>query len=150
MSATTKNKYKATFILDLRESEDDSVKVMADLNETLKSIGGEPSDSEDLGMLDFARAADRRVRARAHRRDHAHHIARRCGGGRTAQTSCSSYRAPRPCVRVASTKETGGTRASSSARRRASTASRCRIIASTCRAAPLRSTSRRHHPSALE
>ena len=60
MSTTTKNKYKATFILDLRESEDDSAKVMADLNEILKSIGGEPSDSEDLGMLDFARAADRR------------------------------------------------------------------------------------------
>ena len=32
MSATTKNKYKATFILALRESEDDSLKVMADLN----------------------------------------------------------------------------------------------------------------------
>ena len=60
MSATTKNKYKATFILDLRESKDDSVKVMADLNEILKSIGGEPSVCEDLGMLDFARAADRR------------------------------------------------------------------------------------------
>ena len=60
MSAKTKNKYKATFILDLRESEDDSVKVMADLDEILKSIGGEPSDSEDLGMLDFARASDRR------------------------------------------------------------------------------------------
>ena len=60
MSATTKNKYKATFILDLRESEDDSAKVIADLNEILKSIGGEPSDSEDLGMLDFARATDRR------------------------------------------------------------------------------------------
>ena len=60
MSTTTKNKYKATFILDLRESKDDSAKVMADLNEVLKSIGGEPSDSEDLGMLDFARAADRR------------------------------------------------------------------------------------------
>ena len=60
MSATTKNKYKATFILDLRESKDDSVKVMADLNEILKAIGGEPSGSEDLGMLDFARAADRR------------------------------------------------------------------------------------------
>ena len=60
MSATTKNKYKATFILDLRESEDDSAKVMSDLNEILKSIGGEPFDSEDLGLLDFARAADRR------------------------------------------------------------------------------------------
>ena len=60
MSAKIKNNYKATFILDLRESEDDSVKVMADLKEILKSIGGEPSDSEDLGMFDFARAADRR------------------------------------------------------------------------------------------
>ena len=60
MSATTKNKYKATFILDLRESEDDSLKVVADLKEILKSIGGKPSESEDLGMLDFARAADRR------------------------------------------------------------------------------------------
>jgi ribosomal protein S6 len=60
MSATTINKYKTTFILDLRESEDDSAKVMADLNELLKSIGGEPTDSEDLGMRDFARAADRR------------------------------------------------------------------------------------------
>ncbi|MBC8189769.1 MAG: 30S ribosomal protein S6 [Puniceicoccaceae bacterium] len=60
MSATTKNNYKATFILDLRESEEDSAKVLADLNELLKSIGGEPSDSEDLGMREFARAADRR------------------------------------------------------------------------------------------
>lgn len=60
MSATTKNKYKATFILDLRESEDDSAKVLADLNELLKSIGGEPSESEDLGTREFARAADRR------------------------------------------------------------------------------------------
>ena len=60
MSATTKNKYKATFILDLRESEDDSAKVLNDLKEILVSIGGEVSDSEDLGMREFARAADRR------------------------------------------------------------------------------------------
>ncbi|MFT5837294.1 MAG: ribosomal protein S6 [Candidatus Azotimanducaceae bacterium] len=60
MSATTKNNYKATFILDLRESEDDSAKVIADLNDILKSIGGEPSESEDLGIRDFARAADTR------------------------------------------------------------------------------------------
>ena len=60
MSVMTKNTYKATFILDLRESEDDSAKVISDLNELLKSIGGEPSDSEDLGMHEFARAADRR------------------------------------------------------------------------------------------
>lgn len=60
MSATTKNNYKATFILDLRESEDDSAKVLADLNDILKSIGAEPTSSEDLGLRDFARAADRR------------------------------------------------------------------------------------------
>lgn len=60
MSATTKNNYKATFILDLRESEDDSAKVLADLNEILASVGGEVSESEDLGMREFARAADRR------------------------------------------------------------------------------------------
>ena len=60
MSVMTKNTYKATFILDLRESEDDSAKVISDLNELLKSVGGEPSDSEDLGMREFARAADRR------------------------------------------------------------------------------------------
>jgi len=60
MSATTINQYRATFILDLRESEDDSAKVLGELNELISSIGGEPSDSEDLGLRDFARAADHR------------------------------------------------------------------------------------------
>jgi small subunit ribosomal protein S6 len=60
MSATTNKNYKATFILDLRESEDDSQKVLADITEILGSIGGQTSESEDLGMRDFARAADRR------------------------------------------------------------------------------------------
>ena len=60
MSATTKNNYKATFILDLRESEDDSAKVLADLNELLQSLGAEVSESDDLGMREFARAADHR------------------------------------------------------------------------------------------
>ena len=60
MNLMTKNNYKATFILDLRESEDDSAKVTSDLHGLLKSIGGEPSDSVDLGMLEFARVANRR------------------------------------------------------------------------------------------
>ena len=60
MSATTTNKYKATFILDLRDSEDDSAKVLAELNELLGSIGGESTESEDLGLREFSRAADRR------------------------------------------------------------------------------------------
>ncbi len=60
MSAKTTNNYKTTFILDLRESEDDSAKVLADLTEILASLGGAVSESEDLGMREFARAADRR------------------------------------------------------------------------------------------
>jgi ribosomal protein S6 len=60
MSATTNSKYKATFILDLRDSEDESAKVLAELNELIGSIGGDPSESEDLGLREFSRAADRR------------------------------------------------------------------------------------------
>lgn len=60
MSATTINKYKATFILDLRDSEDDSAKVLGELKELLSSIGGESTESEDLGLREFSRAADRR------------------------------------------------------------------------------------------
>ena len=56
----TKNNYKTTIILDLRESEDDSAKVLADLTEILASPGGAVTESEDLGMREFARAADRR------------------------------------------------------------------------------------------
>lgn len=59
MSATAENNYRSTFILDLRESEDDSAKVLADINEVLASIGGEVSQSEDLGVREFARAKDR-------------------------------------------------------------------------------------------
>ena len=62
MSAVTINNYKATFILDLRESEDDSQKVQADIKEILASIGAEESSSEDLGIRDFIRAADQRFK----------------------------------------------------------------------------------------
>lgn len=60
MSATKTNNYKATFILDLRESEDSADKVLADIKEVLGTIGGEVSDVEDLGLREFARAADQR------------------------------------------------------------------------------------------
>jgi ribosomal protein S6 len=62
MSAVTINNYKTTFILDLRESEDDSPKVQADIKEILVSIGAEESSSEDLGIRDFVRAADQRFK----------------------------------------------------------------------------------------
>lgn len=62
MSAVTTKNYKATFILDLRESEDDVAKVQADIKEILGSIGAEESSSEDLGIRGFARAADQRFK----------------------------------------------------------------------------------------
>ena len=60
MSAIINKNYKTNFILDLRESKDDSAKVLTDLNELLGSLGATVSESEDLGMREFARAADRR------------------------------------------------------------------------------------------
>ncbi len=60
MSATTNKNYKTTFILDLRESKDDSAKVLADLTELLGSLDATVSEGMDLGMREFARAADRR------------------------------------------------------------------------------------------
>ena len=62
MSAVTSNNYKSTFILDLRASEDDSAKVLDDIKAILGSIGAEVGDSEDLGIRDFARAADQRFK----------------------------------------------------------------------------------------
>ncbi|MFP4165849.1 MAG: 30S ribosomal protein S6 [Opitutales bacterium] len=60
MIATTSTKsYRATFILDLRNSEDDAQKVLADLSEILGSVGAEDIESEDHGLREFARAADK-------------------------------------------------------------------------------------------
>lgn len=52
--------YKASFILDLRQSEDDAQKVLTDISEVLGTIGAESVSGEDLGVRDFARSADRR------------------------------------------------------------------------------------------
>ncbi len=60
MSAITNKNYKTTFILDLRESKDDPAKVLADLTELLESLSATVAESTDLGMREFARAADRR------------------------------------------------------------------------------------------
>ncbi len=59
MSATT-NQYKFSFILDLRNTEDDVAKVLEDIKEAISAVGGEAIDSEEIGMRDFARAADSR------------------------------------------------------------------------------------------
>lgn len=60
MSVTTQKNYKATFILDLRETEDDAQAVLEGIKEMLASVGGEVVESEDLGLREFARAADQR------------------------------------------------------------------------------------------
>ncbi|MGB0408631.1 MAG: 30S ribosomal protein S6 [Opitutales bacterium] len=60
MSAITTNNYKATFILDLRESEDDAAKVLADIKDILGGASAEAIEGEDLGVRGFARAADQR------------------------------------------------------------------------------------------
>ena len=60
MSVLTTNNYKTSFILDLRESKDDSAKALADLTELLESLGANVSEGIDLGVREFARAADRR------------------------------------------------------------------------------------------
>ena len=60
MSATTTNKYKSTFIFDLRESEDSADKVLAEIKDLLDTIGGEAIEVEDIGVREFARAADQR------------------------------------------------------------------------------------------
>lgn len=60
MSATTTNQYRTTFILDLRESEDDTQKVTDDIKQILSNLGAEVVESTDLGMRSFARAADQR------------------------------------------------------------------------------------------
>ncbi len=60
MSATTTNNYKTTFILDLRQSDDDAEKVLAEIKELLGTIGAEVSEANDRGVREFARAADQR------------------------------------------------------------------------------------------
>lgn len=60
MSATKTKTYNISFIFDLRDSEDDSQKVIDDITTISSSIGGEVSGSEILGMREFARAADQR------------------------------------------------------------------------------------------
>ena len=60
MSATTANTYKISFIFDLRATEDDAQKVIDDIKQILTVIGGEATEVNDLGVREFARAADRR------------------------------------------------------------------------------------------
>ena len=56
----TKNNYKLTFILDLRDREEGVGELIEGLKNEIKAVGGEVSKVEDMGKQDFARAADHR------------------------------------------------------------------------------------------
>lgn len=62
MNNTVNKAYKTTFILDLRDTEDDVAKVTTDISEILSSLGASVSDSQDLGIKEFARAVDHKYR----------------------------------------------------------------------------------------
>ena len=50
MNKTLNREYKTTFILDLRETEDDVAKVSTDIKEILSTLSASVSESEDLGI----------------------------------------------------------------------------------------------------
>jgi len=56
----TTRPYRVTFILDLRESEEDAPTVLNELAETLSSLDAAVAEQRDLGLREFARAADPR------------------------------------------------------------------------------------------
>ena len=58
MNKTLNREYKTTFILDLRETEDDVAKVSTDIKEILSTLSASVSESEDLGIREFTRAVD--------------------------------------------------------------------------------------------
>lgn len=62
MSKAMNKEYKTTFILDLRETEDDVEKVISDVSSILESVGSSVSDSEDLGIKEFSRSVDRQYK----------------------------------------------------------------------------------------
>ena len=62
MSKTENRNYKSTFILDLRETEDDVAKVSSDISEILTGLGATVDSTEELGIKEFARAADQRYK----------------------------------------------------------------------------------------
>lgn len=59
----TKNNYKISFILDLRNREEGVGELIEGLKNEIEASGGDVSKLEDLGKQDFARAADQRYTA---------------------------------------------------------------------------------------
>ena len=60
MSKIENRNYKSTFILDLRATEDDVAKVTSDISDVLVALGASVDSTEELGLKEFNRAADKR------------------------------------------------------------------------------------------
>ena len=60
MSKIENRNYKSTFILDLRATEDDVAKVTSDISDVLVALGASVDSTEELGLKEFTRAADKR------------------------------------------------------------------------------------------
>ena len=60
MTATqTKRKYRASFILDTRNTESPVETLIESLTEAISSVGGEADRVENLGRKDFVRITDK-------------------------------------------------------------------------------------------
>jgi small subunit ribosomal protein S6 len=56
--SSKKNNYRATFILDLRETEEAPETVIESMKSEIAAIDGEVSEVNDMGQKDFARVTD--------------------------------------------------------------------------------------------
>ncbi len=56
--SSKKNNYRATFILDLRETEDAPETVIESMKSEIAAVDGEVSEVNDMGQKDFARVTD--------------------------------------------------------------------------------------------
>lgn len=53
-----KKAYKATFIIDTRQTTESTEIIIESLKETIKAVDGEVSKVEDIGVRDFSRCTD--------------------------------------------------------------------------------------------
>ena len=56
--SSIKNRYRATFILDLRGTEEPAEAVIESMKAEIAAVNGEVSAVNDLGQRDFARVTD--------------------------------------------------------------------------------------------
>lgn len=60
MTQTHQRNYLANFILDTREYEQPIEKLVENLKEAIKSVGGKPGEDRNLGRQEFVRVTNKR------------------------------------------------------------------------------------------